>query len=173
MQKSNGVLQQDYGTNCADCERYRKLGDVCVIEHGKKFLWEYCRDFVPNVVLPDYKDLMRSVREDQTLERQRLKAKKDREKRKKLKERMEREALRKKERRARLRRIREKKKLEIMKKLQSKSKPKKDETSRQGAKATSGGTKKNDSIKQTKTDEPHKTEKRTARARSRKEQESQ
>ena len=111
------MIQQDYGTNCKDCERYGKLGDVCLIEHGKKFFWEFCRDFVPKVVLPDYKDLMRSVRQEQLLERKRLKEKKIREKRKKQKEKQEREALRKKERQARLRRLRylKKKKMDVQK----------------------------------------------------------
>lgn len=109
MQEESGVAR-DYGTNCVDCERYKKLGDVCVIEHGKKFLWEFCRDFVPKVVLPDYNDLMRTVKQDQALERQKVKERKERERKKKLKERMEKKELKRKERRARLRRIREKKK---------------------------------------------------------------
>ncbi|MGI0090595.1 MAG: hypothetical protein ACREBS_02700 [Nitrososphaerales archaeon] len=125
MQKENGVIAHDYGTNCVDCERYKTLGDVCVIEHEKKFLWEYCRDFVPKVVMPDYRELMRSVRQDQALERKKIKEKKEREKRKKLKERIEREALRKKERRARLRRIREKKKLKELKIQQREARKKK------------------------------------------------
>jgi ATPase subunit of ABC transporter with duplicated ATPase domains len=113
LQKANGGLGQhyyDYGTNCNDCERYRKLGDICVIEHGKKFLWEYCRDFTPLVVLPDYKELMRSVRQEQALERKKLREKRLREKKKRLKEKLEREALRKKERRAKLRKLRAKEK---------------------------------------------------------------
>jgi len=120
MQKGNGVIAQDYGTDCRNCERYQKLGDVCVVEHGKKFLWEYCRDFVPQVVLPDYKDLMRSVRLDQALERKKLKDRKDRERRKKLKERREREELKRKNRRARLRKRRERLK-KISKKESSKA----------------------------------------------------
>ncbi|MDA4129358.1 MAG: hypothetical protein OK457_01175 [Thaumarchaeota archaeon] len=107
MQKENSVVVQNYGTDCRNCERYAKLGDVCVVEHGKKFLWEYCRDFDPKVVLPDYNDLMKSVRKDQALERKKLKEKKEREKRKKQKERMEREELKRKNRRARLRKRRE------------------------------------------------------------------
>jgi len=115
LQKSNRVIQQDYGTNCKDCELYKKLGDVCVVEHDKKFLWEYCRDFVPQVVLPDYRELMRSVKHDQALERQKLHEKKEREKKKKKKERLERIELNKKERRARLRRKREKEKKKLTK----------------------------------------------------------
>ncbi len=107
MQKDSGIVAQDYGTNCKDCERYRKLGDVCVVEHGKKFLWEYCRDFEPQVVLPDYRELMRSVRVDQALERKKEKEKKERERKKKLKERAEKEEERKKKHKARLRKRRE------------------------------------------------------------------
>ena len=66
MQKGNEIIVQDYGTDCKNCERYQKLGDVCLVEHGKKFSWEYCRDFDPRVVFPDYKDLMKSVRMDQS-----------------------------------------------------------------------------------------------------------
>ena len=130
MQKGNGVIAQDYGTDCRNCERYQKLGDVCVVEHEKKFLWEYCRDFVPQVVLPDYKDLMRSVRLDQALERKKLKDKKDRERRKKLKERTEREELKRKNRRARLRKRRER-----LKKLSGKG------SSKVGAKSDSSASK--------------------------------
>jgi ATPase subunit of ABC transporter with duplicated ATPase domains len=104
------VSAHDYGTNCKDCERYQKLGDVCVVEHGKKFLWEYCRDFTPLVRLPDYKDLMRTVKQEQAQERQKVREKKERERKKKLKERMVKKEQRKKERRARLRRVRERKK---------------------------------------------------------------
>ena len=117
MQEESGIAR-DYGTNCVDCERYKKLGDVCVIEHGKKFLWEFCRDFVPKVVLPDYNDLMRTVKQDQALERQKVKEKKERERKKKLKERTEKKELKRKERRARLRRIREKKKRLELKRLE-------------------------------------------------------
>ena len=117
MQKENGIVAQDYGTDCRNCERYLKIGDVCLVEHGKKFAWEYCRDFDPRVVLPDYKDLMKSVRLDQALERKKLKEKKEKEKRKKLKEREEREELKRKKRRARLRKKRERlKKLSLKKK---------------------------------------------------------
>ncbi len=115
MMKSNKITSQDYGTNCKDCERYQKLGDICMIEHGKKFQWEYCRDFNPKVVLPDYRELMRSVREDHALERKKDKEKKEKEKRKKLKERAEREALRKKKRATMLRKRRERLKKKILK----------------------------------------------------------
>lgn len=104
------VTAHDYGTNCRDCERYQKLGDVCVIEHGKKFLWEFCRDFEPIVKLPDYKDLMRTVKKEQAQERQKTREKKERERKRKLKERMAKKEQKKKQRRARLRRIREQKK---------------------------------------------------------------
>ena len=130
MQEESRVAG-DYGTNCVDCERYKKLGDVCVIEHGKKFLWEFCRDFVPKVVLPDYNDLMRTVKQDQALERQKIKERKERERKKKLKERLEKKEIKRKERRARLRRIRERKKrleLKLQERLARKkhqSKPKK------------------------------------------------
>lgn len=115
MQKEKILGEHDFGTDCKDCERYQKLGDVCVIEHGKKFLWEYCRDFVPQVVLPDYRELMKTVKLEQADERRKLRDRREREKRKKLKERLERKAQKKKERRARLRRLREKKKLKEMK----------------------------------------------------------
>lgn len=76
IEVSNG---QTSGTNCVDCERYRKLGEVCVLEHGKKFLWEYCKDFEAEVKLPDYDELMRSVRQDMAMERRKLKEKKKKE----------------------------------------------------------------------------------------------
>jgi len=101
------VVVQDYGTNCKDCQRYQKLGDICMLEHGKKFQWEYCADFEPLVVLPDYKELMRSVRADHALERKKLKEKKEKEKRKKQKEREEKKELKRKKRRAMLRKRRE------------------------------------------------------------------
>lgn len=137
MQKSERILTQDYGTSCSDCERYQKLGDICMIEHGKKFQWEYCRDFVPEVVLPDYKELMRSVREDHALERQKEKEKKEKERRKRLKESAEREEERKKRRRAMLRKRRERLKQKLQKaQLSAERKTKKDskpETSQSGA----------------------------------------
>jgi len=127
IQKSAKVVVQDYGTSCADCERYRKLGDICMIEHGKKFQWEYCRDFVPQVVLPDYKDLMRSVREDHALERKKEKERKEKEKRKKLKEKAEKEELRKKKRRATLRKRRERLKEKLLREqLRAEKKAKKE-----------------------------------------------
>ncbi len=139
MQKE-GVIAHDYGTNCVDCERYKRLGDVCVIEHEKKFLWEYCRDFVPQVVLPDYNELMRTVKQDQALEKQKVREKKERERKKKLKERMEKKELKRKERRARLRRIRERKKrLELsrqerLSRKQGSSKTTKEKSARTGNK---------------------------------------
>ena len=110
--QSKGIAEHDYGTNCRDCERYKILGDVCVVEHGKKFLWEYCKDFESIVVLPDYKELMRTVRSDMALERRKVKEKKERERKKKLKERQLALEAKKKARRARLRkkRLREKEK---------------------------------------------------------------
>lgn len=124
MQKDSGIVAQDYGTNCKDCERYRKLGDVCVVEHGKKFLWEYCRDFEPQVVLPDYRELMRSVRVDQALERKKEKEKKERERKKKLKERAEKEEERKKKHKARLRKRRETLKKRLLKEKEKSAKTK-------------------------------------------------
>ncbi|HKW04313.1 MAG TPA: hypothetical protein VJN71_03340 [Nitrososphaerales archaeon] len=74
------------GTNCLECERYKTLGEVCVIEHGKKFLWEFCRDFQPEVKLPEYDELMRTVRKDIALQRVKEKQKKKRERALKQKE---------------------------------------------------------------------------------------
>jgi hypothetical protein len=115
LQKASKVVVQDYGTNCKDCERYQKLGDICMIEHGKKFQWEYCRDFESRVVLPDYKELMRSVRADHALERKREKDRREKEKRKKQKEREQKEELRKKKRRSMLRKRRERLKEKLLK----------------------------------------------------------
>jgi hypothetical protein len=70
---------KDSGTNCVNCERYKSLGEVCVIEHGKKFLWEFCRDFQPEVVLPNYEDLMRTVRKEISTERKKMREKRKRE----------------------------------------------------------------------------------------------
>jgi hypothetical protein len=123
MEKEVGVTH-DYGTNCVDCERYATLGDVCVLEHGKKFLWEFCRDFEPKVELPDYNDLMRTVKQEQALERQKAKEKKEREKKKKLKERLEKKEQERRERRNRLRRIRERKKREEQKRQERLAKKK-------------------------------------------------
>jgi hypothetical protein len=118
MQKTATKIEvHDYGTNCSDCERYRKMGDICMLEHGKKFQWEYCRDFVPLVVLPDYKELMQSVRADRAEERRKEKERKEKEKKKKLKERKEREELRKKKRRSMLRKRRERLKKRQLKDL--------------------------------------------------------
>ena len=117
MQKATGVMRQDYGTDCKNCELYGTLGDVCVLEHGKKFLWEYCRDFVPKVVLPDYNQLMREVKQDQALERQKLKEKKEKERKKKLKEKIAREEERRRAKRARQRRKREQDKKKQLKLL--------------------------------------------------------
>jgi hypothetical protein len=80
------ITEENSGTNCLQCERYKKLGDICVIEHGKKFLWEYCKDFEAEVVLPDYKELMSSVRKDLAAERQKARDKKKREKSRRKKE---------------------------------------------------------------------------------------
>jgi hypothetical protein len=79
--------QEKPGTNCLECEQYKKLGDVCVIEHGKKFLWEFCRDFEPEVKLPDYKELMSDVRKSLAIERKKKQEKKKREIRLRKKER--------------------------------------------------------------------------------------
>ncbi len=69
LEQTEDIVKSDYGTNCVDCERYQKLGEICVLEHGKHFLWEYCRDFEPKVVLPEYNELMRTVRKEMALER--------------------------------------------------------------------------------------------------------
>jgi hypothetical protein len=71
--------EQNSGTNCVDCERYKKLGEVCVLEHGKKFLWEYCKDFEPEVKLPEYDELMKTVKQDMATERSRIREKKKKE----------------------------------------------------------------------------------------------
>ena len=123
MEKESAVAR-DYGTNCNDCERYKKLGDVCLIEHGKKFLWEYCRDFVPQVVLPEYNELMRTVKQEQAIERQKVREKKERERKKKQKERLEKKEQKRKERRNRLRRVREKKRREDLKRQERVAKKK-------------------------------------------------
>ncbi|MCL4519301.1 MAG: hypothetical protein M1587_08905 [Thaumarchaeota archaeon] len=104
--ESRGVAEHDYGTDCKDCERYRTLGDICVVEHGKKFLWEYCKDFEPVVVLPEYKELMRSVRSEMALERKKAKEKRERERKRKAKERQLALEAKKKARRSRLRKKR-------------------------------------------------------------------
>lgn len=71
--------ERNSGTNCVDCERYKKLGEVCVLEHGKKFLWEYCKDFEPEVKLPEYDELMKTVKQDMATERSRIRQKKKKE----------------------------------------------------------------------------------------------
>jgi hypothetical protein len=115
MSNSPKIVVQDYGTNCRDCQRYQKLGDICMIEHGKKFQWEFCRDFEAMVVLPDYKELMRSVRADHALERKKLKEKKDKDKRRRQKEIEEKKELKRKKRRAMLRKRRERLKEKALK----------------------------------------------------------
>jgi len=94
-----------------------------MIEHGKKFQWEYCGDFEPAVVLPDYKELMRSVRADHALERKKLKDKKEKEKRKKQKQREEKKELKRKKRRAMLRKRRERLKKKELRALKKSKKP--------------------------------------------------
>jgi hypothetical protein len=83
-------------TNCVDCERYRKLGDLCVLEHGKKFLWEYCKDFQASVELPDYDELMKSVKQDLSSERKKIRERKKKEvaQRRKAREQAKKEKLR-------------------------------------------------------------------------------
>jgi hypothetical protein len=73
------INEQNTGTNCVDCERYKKLGEVCVIEHGKKFLWEYCKDFETEVKLPEYEELMKTVKLDMAKERKKIIEKKKKE----------------------------------------------------------------------------------------------
>lgn len=77
------------GTNCIDCERYKNLGEVCVLEHGKKFLWEYCKDFQQEVKLPDYNELMKSIQKDMAIERKKIRDKRKKEVVKRRKEREE------------------------------------------------------------------------------------
>lgn len=73
------IPPKDWGTNCVDCARYKTLGEVCVIEHGKKFLWEFCRDFQLEVKLPEYDELMRTVKKEMAIERKKVRQKKKRE----------------------------------------------------------------------------------------------
>jgi hypothetical protein len=75
----NVQSERNSGTSCVDCERYKKLGDLCVLEHGKKFLWEYCKDFESAVQFPDYTELMKSVKQDMALERKKIREKKKKE----------------------------------------------------------------------------------------------
>jgi hypothetical protein len=119
---ANEASPRDYGTDCRQCERYKTLGDVCVVEHGKKFLWEFCKDFEPEVVLPEYKELMQSVRSEMAAEKRKEKEKKQRERRKKQKEKEAAKEERKRRRRARLQKKRrlEKKKAERRKELSKK-----------------------------------------------------
>ncbi|HZW57735.1 MAG TPA: hypothetical protein VFF30_15710 [Nitrososphaerales archaeon] len=100
----NSKVEKDYGTNCLNCERYKRVGEVCVLEHGKRFLWEYCRDFEPKVELPDYNELMRSVRQEHALQRKKERERKEREKKLKIKEREARKEQKRRERIARARR---------------------------------------------------------------------
>ncbi len=72
------VNEQNTGTNCVDCERYKNLGEVCVVEHGKRFLWEYCKDFQPEVRLPEYNALMKTVKQDMAMERKKIRERKKR-----------------------------------------------------------------------------------------------
>jgi len=92
----NVQSEKNSGTNCLDCERYRKLGDLCVLEHGKKFLWEYCKDFELAVELPDYGELMKSVKQDMAVERKKIREKKKKEvaQRRKAREQAKKEKLR-------------------------------------------------------------------------------
>jgi aspartyl/asparaginyl-tRNA synthetase len=73
------LTEENSGTNCKSCERYGKLGDVCVVEHGKKFLWEFCKDFEAEIELPDYNELMQTVKQDLAAERKKLREKKQKE----------------------------------------------------------------------------------------------
>ena len=102
--KQNHDVERDYGTNCRDCERFKRVGEVCVIEHGKRFLWEYCRDFEARVELPDYNELMKTVRQEHAALRQKEREKKEREKKLKLKERQTKKEQKRRERIARSRR---------------------------------------------------------------------
>ncbi|MHB8566108.1 MAG: hypothetical protein ACYC7D_10765 [Nitrososphaerales archaeon] len=95
VENQNAVGARDYGTNCLDCERYKRVGEVCVLEHGKRHLSDYCRDFEPKVELPDYNELMQSVKQDMALQRVKERGKKEKEKKIRLKER----AVRKEEKR--------------------------------------------------------------------------
>src|SRR5487761_1671078 len=91
---------KDWGTNCVDCSRYKTLGEVCVIEHGKKFLWEFCRDFQPEVKLPEYDELMRTVKKEMAVEREKSRQKKKRERTLRRKELEEKRKAKKKAKRA-------------------------------------------------------------------------
>src|SRR5487761_485903 len=91
---------KDWGTNCVDCARYKTLGEVCVIEHGKKFLWEFCRDFQAEVKLPEYDELMRTVKKEMSIEREKVRQKKKRERTLRRKELEEKRKAKKKAKRA-------------------------------------------------------------------------
>lgn len=101
---ANLGVEKDYGTNCLNCERYKRVGEVCVLEHGKRFLWEYCRDFEAKVELPDYNDLMRTVRQEHALQCKKDREKKERERKLKKKEREARKEQKRRERISRARR---------------------------------------------------------------------
>jgi hypothetical protein len=73
------VQERGGGTNCLDCEKYKKLGDVCTVEHGKKNYSDFCSDYEDKFSLPDYNELMRDVRKDMALQRKKAKDKKKRE----------------------------------------------------------------------------------------------
>ncbi len=115
FENRNAEGTRDYGTNCLDCERYKRVGEVCVLEHGKRHLSDYCRDFEPKVELPDYNELMKSVKQDMALQRQKEREKKERERKQKQKERAARKEERRRMRisRARKRYLAQQKKKEI------------------------------------------------------------
>lgn len=118
--KSDGM--KDYGTNCLDCERYKRVGEVCVLEHGKRHLSDYCRDFEQIVHLPDYNELMKSVKQDMAAQRQKEKERKERERKQKQKERAA-----KKEERRRLRISRARKRYLALQKKKENERPKRRE----------------------------------------------
>lgn len=102
MEIELGAGEQNSKTNCVDCERYSKLGEVCVLEHGKRFLWEFCKDFQSKVDLPEYDELMKTVKHDLAQERKKVREKKKKEiaQRRKEREKIKQERL--KERRSRI-----------------------------------------------------------------------
>jgi hypothetical protein len=51
MQLTEGVDFPESSTDCRRCELYFRLGDVCPVEHSKKFYWEYCKDFKEKIDL--------------------------------------------------------------------------------------------------------------------------
>lgn len=71
--------EENSGTNCKSCGRYGKLGEVCVVEHGKKFLWEFCKDFEAEIKLPDYNELMQTIKLDMAAERKKIRDRKQKE----------------------------------------------------------------------------------------------